>query len=110
MIGNSLRDMRPRHTLSVITRTITGGKYVNSNLYTGIVANRQQKQATELATDGGAVVVISDLFTIYPQADGTLPAIEEKHIISDGTNSYEVMMVQNLEMAPAIHVYTRRLR
>ncbi len=110
MIASRLANRRTTHTLSIVKRTLSAGKYTESNLYTGIVAKRQQKYAAELATDAGIQVTVSDLFTIYPQSDGTLPAIEEKHIINDGTFDYEVIMVMSLEYAPGLHVFTRRLR
>ena len=110
MIASRLKGRRVAITLSVIQRALSAGKYVESNLYTGIIANRQQKMATELATDAGMQVVVADLFTIYKQADGTLPAIEEKHVLNDGTTDYEVLMVMSLDYAPGLHVYTRRLR
>lgn len=86
---------RATMTVSVKRKTLTSGQNVESNLYTGLIATHEQPDATEMFTDAGALVIVTDVFWFERVAD-VLPAITEKHVVVDASsNRYEVVMVQN---------------
>lgn len=111
MIGSRLRERRRQLTVSVKLKTLTAGQNVESSLYTGLTATHEQPDAFEAFTDGGALVVVTDVFWFAP-VSGSLPAITEKHVIIDASsNRYEVVMVQDQAgEGDRLKVTTRALR
>lgn len=98
-------------TCSVKLKTLTAGQNVETSLTTGLIATHEQPDASELFTDAGALVVVTDVFWFEP-VSGTLPAITEKHTVIDASNNrYEVVMVQNQGgEGNRLKVMTRALR
>lgn len=98
MIGSRLAQRRPVRTVTVKKKTLTSGKHVESNLAgaVSIPARFHQVDAGEAASEGGAVVVVNGVFGFEP-VSGSLPAIEEKHVIVDDDTSerFEVVSVKN---------------
>lgn len=111
MIGSRIHERRVQMTCSVKLKTLTAGQNVETNLTTGLIATREQPDASELFTDAGALVVVTDVFWFEP-VSGTLPAITEKHTVIDASNNrYEVVMVQNQGgEGNRLKVMTRALR
>lgn len=112
MIKSRLRDRRQTKTITVKAKTFASGQYTEATLYSGLIATYEQRQAVETATDGGAVVVVTDVFYFEPVTTGTLPAIEEKHVLIDsGSVRYEVVSVADQGGGGnRLEVITRRLR
>lgn len=111
MITSRLRQRRPTKTITVKQKTFAGGQHTESNLLTGLTATYEQIAAFEVVGDGGAVVIVTDVFWFEP-ASGSLPAIEEKHVLVDGSgNRYEVVAVSNQAGGGnRLKVITRSLR
>jgi len=111
MIASRLRERRVQLGVSVKLKTLTAGQHVESNLATGLIATHEQPDASEMFTDAGALVIVTDVFWLE-RVNGTLPAITEKHVIVDASsNRYEVVMVQNQGgEGNRLKVMTRALR
>ena len=115
MIKSRLQIRRNKKTVSVLDRTLSSGKYVESivGALSNLEATYEQQDAFEVATDGGAVVTVTDVFWFEAKAGEDLPAIEEKHVIREkGTLvRYEVLQVQDQGGGGnRLRVMTRRLR
>lgn len=110
-IDSRLRRRRVKVIVAVKLKTLTAGQNVESNLYTGLVATHEQPDASEMFTDAGALVVVTDVFW-FEAIGWALPAITEKHTIVDASNNrYEVVMVQNQAgEGNRLKVMTRALR
>lgn len=114
MIKSRLRLRRETKTVSVKVKTKTAGqaKHTESNAYTSLVATHEPRQAEEMATDSGALVVVTDVFWFEAAAGESLPAIEEKHVLVDAASvRYEVVSVADQGGGgDRLKVMTRRLR
>ncbi len=113
MLASRLRSRRPAKTITVKAKTLTGGQHVEATVsgLSALTATYEQRAAVEVATDGGAVVVVTDVFYFEPLSDGTLPGIEEKHVLVDtGGQRYEAMVVKPMAMLKRLMVMCRKLR
>jgi len=109
MQASRLRRNRKQHTVNVITKTMSGG-YSESNAYTGLTATHEQRDAFELMTDTGAVIMVTDVFW-FAKTSGTLPTITEEHAIEVGTVRYEIFQVADQGgQGNRLRVMTRRAR
>ena len=114
MIKSRLRDRRVKLTIDVKEKTLVSGQYSESTVsgLGALVATREQAESTELVTDAGALVNISDTLWFEAIAGNDLPAIEEKHVLVDGDSvRYEAVSVQNMGgEQDRLKVMCRRLR
>lgn len=111
--GSRLQVRRVQKTVSVAVKTLTAGKHVESNAYTGLTPTHEQMSASELSSDIGLTVPVVDVFWFERlTATNALPVIEEKHILTDsGSQDYEVIEVSNEGgQGNRLKVITRRLR
>jgi hypothetical protein len=106
MIG----DRREPSTITVYTQVRTGSVYADSAVHTGLKARKENTFTQELVTEAGALVMVSDVFWFDRLSTGAFPAIEEKHVLSDGTDRYEVVSVIKRPFVDRMQVATRVLR
>lgn len=102
--------LRENSTVTVYTQTRTSSQYADSVVDTGLFARKEDSFTQELVTDAGLIVVISQVFWFDRKDDGTFPAIEEKHVLYDGTDRFEVMQVIQRRLTNRLKVMTRVLR
>lgn len=102
-----LSSRRTKSTITVYNRTRSGSQYSDNVIDSGLSGRKEASFSQEIVTEAGAVVLVSDVFWFDKKSDGTLPAIEEKHILYDGTSRYEVMMVIPRLYANKLKVMTR---
>jgi hypothetical protein len=110
-IASRLRQRRQPITITVKVKALAGGQHSESNALTGLTATREQVDAVEVATAGGAFVPVTDVFW-FEESSGSLPAIEEKHVLVDGSSvRYEVIQVADQGgEGNRLKVMTKRLR
>ena len=109
-----LRERRVTLTIDVKVKTLSAGQNTEATVsgLGALTATREQRDAFEITNDTGAIVIVSDVFWFEQLSDGTLPAIEEKHVLIDGSSiRYEVLNVANQGgEGNRLRVMTRRLR
>ena len=112
MIKSRLRVRRVTKTITVKQKAFASGQHSESNLETGLTATYEPVASFEIVGDGGAVIVVTDVFWFEQKSDGTLPAIEEQHVLVDASsNRYEVVAVTNQAGGGnRLKVMTRSLR
>lgn len=112
MIKSRLRDRRVTKTITVKVKTFASGQHTEATLYSGLIATYEQRQSVEVSGEAGGMVVVTDVFFFEPVTTGTLPAIEEKHVLIDsGSVRYEVVsVVDQGGGGNRLEVITRRLR
>lgn len=93
LIGSRLLQKKVTVTITVKKKTLASGQYTESNLLTGLTAMHLPQTATERVDDSGVETILTDVFW-FDRASGSLPAIEEDHVLVDGSsNRYEVIGV-----------------
>jgi len=112
MIKSRLRDRREKLTITVKEKTLANGQHTASDFLTGLTATREQDFASEQYTVAGALVPVTDIFWFEALAGASLPAIEEKHVLVDGSSiRYEVLQVTAMGgEQDRLRVVTKRLR
>lgn len=114
MIKSGLRQLRTTKTVTVKTKTLSGGQYSETTVsgLSNLTATYYAKMSMEVATDAGAVVIVSEVLGFDTLPNGTLPAIEEKHVIvEDDDTRYEVIAVVPVGgLINRLKVAVRRLR
>ena len=114
MIKSRLRQRRKTKTVAVKVKTLASGQYSETTVsgMANLVATHEEREAQEIDGDGGALVVVTDVFWFEVAAGETLPAIEEKYVLVDSDSQrYEVMQVIDQGgMDDRLRVMTRRLR
>ncbi len=109
-----IRERRQTLTIDVKVKTLSSGQNTEATVsgLGSLTATREQRDAFELTTDAGATVIISDVFWFEQLSNGTLPAIEEKHVLVDGSSvRYEVLNGADMGgEGNRLRVMTRRLR
>lgn len=104
-----LRQRRATKTITSIGKTLTSGKYVESNEATGLVATYEQRSASEFESDIGILTPVVDVLFFEP-VSGSLPAIEADNVLTDsGSVRYEVVEVKTLPTLQRLMAVTRRL-
>lgn len=93
MIGSRLRQRRVTKSVSVVTRSYSSGSYSDTTVYNLLSAAYEQQQSTDYSDEWGKSTQILDVFWFEPLSSGSLPAIEPKHFITEGSNRYEVIEV-----------------
>lgn len=110
MIGSRIVNRLIKLTVDVKSKTLSGGQFNESNIYSSLTATTGSPIVLELVTDAGAIVVLATPFWFEP-VNGSLPAITEKHVIVNGSNRYEVIMAQKQGgQEDMLKVMTRALR
>ena len=106
MIASRLATFRGRTQATVDVKTITG-----TTVYSNLATSHQQIQVREEAGPLGDVSTeIHDLF-LFDRVSGSLPAIEEKHVIVWSGTTYRVISAQALdELAHRLRVETVKNR
>ena len=113
--GSRLQVRRVQKTVSVKVKTLTAGKYVESNVtgLTSLTPTYEQRNAFEEATDAGGTANVVDIF-FFERLTTTnlLPAIREQHVVVDSDSvRYEVFEVSDEGgQGNRLKVSTRRLR
>lgn len=114
MIGSRLRERRNTKTMTVKVKTIASGKHTEANVsgLSSLTATWEPLSPEETVTEGGSVVIVTERFWFDKLSDGTLPAIEEKHVLVDSSSvRYEVVRVKNQGgQGERLEVTTRRVR
>jgi len=110
MIGSRLRNRRNTRTVDIITKSLS--PYAETNAYTGLTATYEQRDAFELMTEAGAVIMVTDIFWLAPATPGaSLPTITEGQVIYDGSTRYEIIQVQEQGGGgQRLRAMTRRMR
>lgn len=100
---------RDYKTITVKVKTLASGQYTESNLLTGLLAIHSQQAATEVVAESGVEAILTDIF-LFEQVSGSLPAIEEDHILVDSSsNRYEVIGVVS-QQDDRLQVQTKKIR
>lgn len=114
MIKSRLRLRRVTKTIDVKVKTQASGQYTEASVsgLSSLTATHEQRNAFEATTDAGAVVIVTDVFWFEQLSSGSLPAIEEKHVLVDGDSQrYEVLTVQDQGgMGDRLMVMCRRIK
>lgn len=114
MIASRLRQRRQTLTITVKVKALpASGQHSESNALTGLTATREQIGAEEVATVGGAIVPVTDVFWFEKsKSSDSLPAIEEEHVLVDSDSvRYEVIQVADQGgEGNRLKVMTKRLR
>lgn len=113
--GSRLQVRRTQKTVSVKEKTLTSGKYVESNVsgLTGLTPTYEQRNAVEEGIDAGGTVNVLDVFFFERLvATNVLPAVREQHVLVDGDSvRYEVIEISDEGgQGNRLKVTTRRLR
>ncbi len=114
MIKSRLQMRLNTVTVAVKVKTRTNSQYAEANVsgLSSVAATKEPRDAFEFTSDGGTIVTVTDVFWFEALAGSSLPAIEEKHVLVDGSNvRYEVVNVADLAgEGDRLRVMTRRLR
>lgn len=111
MIGSRIRRRRTTKTITVKSKTLASGQYTEANSITGLTATHEPFAGDEIISDAGAIVIATDVFW-FEQVSGTLPAINENHVLIDsGSIRYEVVAkpVNQAGNGNRLKVLTRRV-
>ena len=114
LIGSRLRQRRVTKTMTVKNKTLASGQYTEGNLITNLSVTHDPKGGDEVISEGGDVVVASDVFWAEPATiGGSLPAITESNVLVDDSTSvrYEVIAatVDQAGGGNRLKVMTRRV-
>lgn len=112
MNKSRLRDRRTQKTITVKVKTFAGGQHTEATLYSGLIATYEQRQSVEVSGEAGGMVVVTDVLFFEPVTTGSLPSIEEKHVLVDsGGVRYEAVSVADQGgNGNRLEVVVRRLR
>jgi hypothetical protein len=114
MVKSRLQSRRTAVTVAVKVKTLASGQYSEANVsgLGSVAATQEQRDAFEFTSDGGTIVTVTDVFWFEAAAGASLPAIEESHVLVDGSSvRYEVVNVQDQGgEGDRLRVMTRRLR
>lgn len=112
MVKSRLRLRRSTKTINVKVKTLSGGKYTESNAYSGLTATWEPAEVDEVYGDAGQLALATDVFWFEAAAGASLPAIEEKHVLVDAASvSYEVISVTDQGGGGSrLKVVTRRMK
>jgi len=95
VIKSRLRQRRITKTVAVVSRSYASGSYSDTTVYSRLTAAYEQTRQEDYNDEWGKYTQIVDVFWFEPLASGSLPAIEPKHFITEGSNRYEVTEVTN---------------
>ncbi len=114
MIKSRLQSRRTTVTVAVKVKTRANSQYSEANVsgLSAVTCTKEPRDAFEFTSDGGAIVTVTDVFWFEAVAGASLPAIEEKHVLVDGSSvRYEVVNVADQGGEDdRLRVMTRRLR
>lgn len=113
--GSRLQIRRVKKTVDIKEKTLTSGKYVESNVsgLTSLTPTYEQRNANEEQIDAGGTVNVLDVFFFERlTTTNVLPAIREQHVIIDSDSvRYEVIEISDEGgQGNRLKVTTRRLR